>query len=558
LKTLIHSILLALSVLILPFSVSAQQGITGGQVSGNFQMDAQYYTVDSSIGAEPVPEKMLMNSWTNVIYNQGNFNAGLRFETYLNPVSGFYKDYKGLGVPYWFADYKTGMFQVTAGHVYEQFGSGMIFRTYEEHNLGYDNSLNGIRLKFNPYKGIQLKGIYGVQRYFWQKGPGIVRGLDADVDLNDLLGEAFGDELKMQVGGSFVSKFEENQYKTNNQGEELILPLNVGSGAGRFNLEYNNFSLGGEYVQKANDPNILNNYIYKKGEALLLQAGYNQKGLGVFVQAKRLDNISFKSRRDENLSVLDVNYLPAITKQQAYTLAAFYPYATQPNSEMGISAQVNYKVKKDTWLGGHYGMDIALNASMINSIDKQLITDSASFEAPGTVGYKSSFFKVGDVKYFRDYNIEISRKFSKSFKMMLGYMYEDYNPEVIAGHAADPMIHADIIIADMTYKFTPTHALRMELQSMTTKQDLGDWFLGMLEYTVAPRWFFSVSDQWNYGNEFKEKRNHFPLFAVTYNNDANRIQISYGKVREGIICVGGVCRNVPASNGLTISVTTNF
>lgn len=553
-----YRIILALSALILPFSLLAQQGINGGQVSGNFQMDAQYYTVDSSIGALPVPEKMLMNSWTNVIYNQGNFNAGLRFETYLNPVSGFLKEYKGLGIPYWFADYKTGMFQVTAGHVYEQFGSGMIFRTYEEHNLGYDNSLNGIRLKFNPYKGIQFKGIYGVQRYYWSKGPGIVRGLDADVDLNDLLGDKMGNEFKMQIGGSFVSKYEDNQYITNSNGEELILPLNVASGAGRFNMEYSDFTLSGEYVQKANDPNVLNNYIYKKGEALLLQAGYNQKGLGIFIQAKRLDNMSFKSRRDEDASVLDVNYLPAITKQQAYTLNAFYPYATQPNSEMGLSAQVNYKIKKDTWLGGHYGMDIALNASMINSIEKQLITDSSSFEAKGTLGYKSPFFKVGDTKYFRDYNVEISRKFSKSYKMMLGYMYEFYNPGVIAGHTDSAMVHAHIFVTDMTYKITPKNALRMELQLMKTKQDMGNWIMGMLEYTVAPKWFFSVSDQWNYGNNNKDERSHYPLFAVAYNNDANRIQLSYGKMRKGIVCVGGVCREVPASNGITLTVTTNF
>jgi hypothetical protein len=46
--------------------------------------------------------------------------------------------------------------------------------------------------------------------------------------------------------------------------------------------------------------------------------------------------------------------------------------------------------------------------------------------------------------------------------------------------------------------------------------------------------------------------------AVAYNNDANRIQLSYGKQRAGVVCVGGVCRVVPASNGFTISITTSF
>jgi hypothetical protein len=34
--------------------------------------------------------------------------------------------------------------------------------------------------------------------------------------------------------------------------------------------------------------------------------------------------------------------------------------------------------------------------------------------------------------------------------------------------------------------------------------------------------------------------------------------MSYGKQRAGIFCVGGVCRNVPASNGFAISITSSF
>ena len=31
-----------------------------------------------------------------------------------------------------------------------------------------------------------------------------------------------------------------------------------------------------------------------------------------------------------------------------------------------------------------------------------------------------------------------------------------------------------------------------------------------------------------------------------------------GKQREGLLCIGGVCRQVPASNGMTFSLTTSF
>ena len=34
--------------------------------------------------------------------------------------------------------------------------------------------------------------------------------------------------------------------------------------------------------------------------------------------------------------------------------------------------------------------------------------------------------------------------------------------------------------------------------------------------------------------------------------------LSYGKQREGIICVGGVCRQVPAANGFSVTITSSF
>ena len=34
--------------------------------------------------------------------------------------------------------------------------------------------------------------------------------------------------------------------------------------------------------------------------------------------------------------------------------------------------------------------------------------------------------------------------------------------------------------------------------------------------------------------------------------------LGYGKRREGIFCVGGVCRAVPASNGFEVTFTSSF
>ena len=61
------SILFLLSMLASFKNEAFCQGLNAGEIHGNFQLDAQYYNPDSAIGALPVPEKFLMNSFTNLV-----------------------------------------------------------------------------------------------------------------------------------------------------------------------------------------------------------------------------------------------------------------------------------------------------------------------------------------------------------------------------------------------------------------------------------------------------------------------------------------------------------
>lgn len=539
-------------------NVRGQAFLENGKVSGNFQLDAQVYQADSAIGAEEVEEKMLMNAFANLLYSNGNFNAGLRFETYLNPIKGYDPRYKGSGVPYWFGSWKNEQFEITVGNFYEQFGSGMVLRSYEERNLGYDNAFKGAKLKFNPYRGVTLKGLIGTQRFFWEQGPGIVRGIDGEFALNDMFDKEGKCKTRVTLGGSFVSKYQPLEEITVNDTSLLKLPANVASWAARFNVNHGKFNFDGEYANKMNDPTSLNNFIYKNGQSLLFQASYSQKGLGVIASAKRTDNMGFKSKRTETGNALDINYLPALTRQHTYSLSAMYPYATQPNGEMAVQGQVNYKIPRGSAVGGKYGTDIAVNFARITSIKQEPAEGEYTIGQSGTLGYKSPFFEFGDELYFQDLNVEIQRKFNNRYKALLSYVYLNYNIDVIEGHPGDPMVKAHILIGDLTYKYDQKNAIKLELQHLSTKQDDGDWILYLVEYTVAPKWFFTFSDQYNYGNSEKDRRFHYPTFAMGYTQGSNRLSFTYGKQREGIICVGGVCRNVPASNGLTITLTSSF
>jgi hypothetical protein len=59
--------------------------------------------------------------------------------------------------------------------------------------------------------------------------------------------------------------------------------------------------------------------------------------------------MNFRSDRTAQNNDLLINYLPALTRQHTYNLAAtIYPYATQPNGEMAYQGDITYTLKKDS------------------------------------------------------------------------------------------------------------------------------------------------------------------------------------------------------------------
>lgn len=547
----------------------AQDFLKGSEVHGSMQVDAAYYLPDSKMGItdSTLDGKVIrMNGFTEVNYSLGNFTAGLRFEAYLPPMIGYDAQLNGVGVPYFYVNYKNDFIDVTAGNFYEQFGNGMMLRTYQEWTLGYDNSLRGLRVKITPYKGITLKGVYGVQRYYWEPykdyNRGIVKGFDADFYLNDMFNGMKDSKVKLTLGGTFVSNYQQGSTKDvvrNNKIYQLNMPVNVANYGGRFNLDIGGFNWFTEYAHKINDPAALNQYIYKDGDGLFTSLSYSRKGIGVSVMSKWIDNMSYKSDRTVSNNMLNVNYLPSITKEHTYALASMYPYSTQPNGEAGISGTVTVHIPKNSKLGGKSGMTIAVNFSQVNGIDKKAINDTTPIGELGTLGYKTSLCSVGKEVYYQDANVEITKKFGKKWKGIFTYLYQTYNKDIIEGHANDyGTVYSQIGIVDLTWNITKKHSLRWEVQGLWTKQDKGNWAAALMEYTVSPNWFISLMDQWNYGNKDTGQQLHYYLVSAGYTRKTTRVALSWGRQREGIICVGGVCRYVPATNGVTLTLTSSF
>lgn len=517
-----------------------------GEIHGNFQLDAQYYNIDTLIGAPIVPEKILSNGFMNLWYTKGNFSAGIRYENYLNVMQGFDARFKGSGIPFRFATYTNDKLEATVGNFYEQFGGGLILRAYEERGLGFDNVLDGARVKYEPTVGLVIKALVARQRAFFSLSPGILRGGDVELNINDAFFAGKDIKTRIVIGASALSRFQDDQDPVYN------LPENVAAFGGRLNIIRGKFNVAAEYGYKINDPSANNKLIYRPGQALNLSATYSTKGFGILVSAKRLDNFDFRSDRAATGNANNINFLPAATRQHTYNLpATIYPYATQPNGEMGYQVELSWKIKKGSLLGGKYGTEITINASGTNGLHKTSAEND-------TLGYESEFFKVGKEVYFRDYHIEIHKKFNKSWKSTLMLLYWVYNKDVVQGLKGFGTIYAPMAVLDVAYKINNKNTIRIEAQSLITKQDEGSWAMGLIEYTYSPNWFVAVVDQYNFGNEIDQKRIHYLTLNAGFMRKGNRIMVGYGRQRAGIFCVGGVCRNVPASNGLTISILSSF
>ena len=541
-------------------------------VSGNVGILWQSYSEDSLIGAVVPPAKSGYNAFANVNYNQGNFSAGIRYESYLNAIIGFPGRFDGSGLGYRFARYSDAEkgIDITIGNFYDQFGSGLVLRSYELRDLGIDNALDGFRLILNPTPGVKVKLLYGKQRLDFEdgliNGPGIIRAADAELDVNAIIEKWQEKATKITLSGSFVSKF---QAGAPFSVDSLILamPENVGAWSGRMSAVRKKWSLDLEYAGKVNDPSADNGFTFRRGEAFMATMAYSQKGFGMLVSAKMVDNMSFRSDRDLQLFDVPINFIPAITQQHTYNLAGtLYPYATVISGETSASADLFYTLPKGSTLGGKYGTKLAFGFAAANSLDTSPYPETN--QASAIYGFERQSWGPGDELYVRDFNFSASRKLNKKWQAKYTYFHFDFNTlttPVTTDYKG--IVNADIHVLETQVRLRPKQSLRTELQGLWVGkdvtnpdllQDKGHWATVLAEYTWSPHWSISLLDQYNYGNNIVDKRIHHVFGTVAYIDGPHRLSLGYGKRREGIFCIGGVCRATPASNGFEINFSSRF
>ena len=519
---------------------------------GSFESNGVYYEDSESTDYD---KKFASNNYLNLKYNLNNkWVFDLQTESYLPLALQNYSDLlEDTFVSTFSINFNPNDFNFTLGTIYEQFGSGMLLRTWEDRQLGINNSLWGIRASYKK-QNLRFVLLGGYQKKANIISEGKVFGFDSEFTLH----EDKNTFNSLLVGLTYLGRLESPHY--------VSYPFDDLTNSFSARVDYNtdSFYLNYEYAYKSEDGvvkfNTVSETFIKTGNAHLLNAGLIKDGLGLDFTFRRLENMGFYSERIEFGSPFfetTLNYLPALTKQHDYLLTNINVYQSQPNisfqdpslmkaGEIGFQLDAYYNIKKETFLGGKYGTKISLNISKWNNISGNYNYENEDYDL--------DFLGFGE-KYFSEQSLEIRKKWSEKFSNIILFVNRYYNKRFVEEKVGE--IDSKILVFDNTLRLNGEKSMRFEIQNLFTEDDKKNWLGYGAEYNFNYNFSAYFNSIVNYGNELEDKP-EYSNFGMSFSKNASKFMLSYGKQRGGLMCYGGVCRYVPEFKGLSFSVITSF
>lgn len=550
-------------LVLLSFAGTALAQNNGGRLTGSLETNANFFMRDTLIGAANTPQydRQLFGSegWLNLNYNNWGFDFGIRFDYFnnsnlLNPT-GSYTD-QGIGM--WYVKKKIKKLGFQAGYIYDQIGSGIIFRAFEQRPLLIDNALFGLKLTYDLSEDWQVKAFTGRQKQQFETYEPVIRGLAVE---GFIMGDSTG-RWTMAPGAGVVARALDDATMSN-----LVATLNTYPEADLFEPKYNAYAftlyntltagIFSWYVEGAykttdamNNPfgEIVRDGVVTVGDKFISESGstvYSSLSIsppkwGITLEAKRTENFSWRTRPQTQLNRGLITFLPPMARVNTYRLTARYNAATQDLAEMAYQIDVRYAPSRKLSFNANY--------SHVNDLD--------------------------DVKLYRELFTEVQYKYKRLWKLTGGVQIQHYNQERFEFKPNVPIVETFVPYVDFSYKMGKNRSIRFEAQHMSVgddekagaKQDYGDWAFALVEFNIDKHWTITASDMYNIdpgknspvdANGKKESL-HYPRFDVYYKTGPTRLALSYVKQVEGVVCTGGICRLEPAFSGVKFSANTSF
>ena len=420
---------------------------------------------------------------------------------------------------------------ITGGYIYDQIGSGILFRAYEDRGLLIDNALVGIHLKYKLTDNITLKGFTGQQKdvaTITQRYAPIIKGFNAEGDFS--------------IGTAHISPGVGAINRTLDPGSmaSVVGTINSMPVTDRFTPKYNMYgytlyntlTLGDVswYVEgsyKSTETIVKDNELHATdGNVVFTTLGYAQKGIAINLTGKRTENYVMRTSPNEVLLRGMMNWQPIVARLRPQRLMARYTPASQDISEIAGAGDLLIAPNDDISLTFTYTHIDGLNA----------------------------------VKLYREGYFEGEYRGLDNWIITGGVQVMEYNQEVYQVKPGVPIVKSITPFAEVIYKLTKNKSLRTQLEFQSTKQDFGSWAFALLEFNIAPRWSISASDMYNVipNKAQVSKPKHYYNFFAAHTIGSHRFTAAYVKQVEGINCTGGVCRYEPAFSGVRFGLTSTF
>ena len=157
------------------------------QITIGFESNSQYYVDDEKTGDFTESERFRSNNYLKVDYFYSNFFVGFQAEGYApNALLNYAPNLDETNIALYYAGYKSEKLEVTAGYFYEQYGSGLILRSWEDRQLGINNALRGAKVRFSLSENIGISALYGNQRNGFKVSDGSIYGLNSEINISSI------------------------------------------------------------------------------------------------------------------------------------------------------------------------------------------------------------------------------------------------------------------------------------------------------------------------------------------------------------------------------------
>ena len=525
-----------LSVLCIVFSTGFVYG--QGSFSGDLQLNTEFYQSDSAIGATGTAhyDNLLSGAygWLSTYYRNEpiGLEIGVRLDIFNNAnLHNPGIPYTDAGIGRWYISKKIDALTITGGHIYSQFGSGIVYRSYEERPLGIDNALFGMEIDYALNENWTVKVLGGQMKDLFSRFDPIIKGATIEGMI-----PTENQQIVIAPGATFLNRTMDQdnmdiivgQINSYDLEDRFVPKYNMYAGSIFNTLTVKDVSWNVEYAKKSSEAinDITGQLVDEDGSVLYTSLSYSTskigKGFGVTGQLRMVDNWVMRTSPNETLLDGIMDYLPSLTKQNSLRLTARYQAVAQELGELAYQVNATFTPKKGYTFNANYS-----NVSN-DSLDlfQEIFVD----------------FEMRKTKY----------------KLLLGGQLINYNQEVYENEPDRPMVQTITPFVELTYKFDRKKSMRVELQYQQCEQDYGSWVYGLLEYNIAPKWSFAVSDMWNYEPLRTEEALHYYSIFTGYTHKSSRFTLNYVKQIAGIVCTGGVCRYEPAFSGLKAGLVTTF